>query len=179
MIRSTPGTLHYSLVAAIAAAVLLGTATTPLTGQAPQGAPPAPGQQSPSFRAGVDVVSLNVTVTDGTARYVTDLEAEDFSVFEDGVKQDVMLFNRTNLPIALALLLDTSASMETRLPSRRKRPSASRGVCGRRISPRSSTSTAGSSSCSPSPTAQPSSSRRFARPRPAAPRRCTTPSTSR
>jgi Ca-activated chloride channel family protein len=76
----------------------------------------APEQQSPSFRAGVDVVSLNVTVTDGAARYITDLAAEDFSVYEDGVKQDVMLFSRTNLPVALALLLDTSASMETRLP---------------------------------------------------------------
>ena len=37
-------------------------------------------------------------------------------MFEDGVKQDVTFFNRTNLPIALALLMDTSASMETRLP---------------------------------------------------------------
>jgi Ca-activated chloride channel family protein len=89
---------------------------TPLKGQAPQGGPPATSQQAPSFRAGVDVVSLNVTVTDGTARYLADLEADDFSVFEDGVKQDVMLFSRTNLPIALAVLLDTSASMETRLP---------------------------------------------------------------
>jgi len=61
-------------------------------------------------------VSLNVTVTDGTSRYLTDLQQGDFSVFEDGVKQDVMLFSRTNLPIALALLLDTSASMETKLP---------------------------------------------------------------
>ena len=43
--------------------------------------------------------------------------ADDFSVFEDGVKQDVTFFNRTNLPIALALLLDTSASMETKLPT--------------------------------------------------------------
>jgi Ca-activated chloride channel family protein len=68
------------------------------------------------FRAGVEVVSLNVTVTDGTARYVTDLTADDFNVFEDGVKQDVTFFNRTNLPIALSLLLDTSASMETKLP---------------------------------------------------------------
>src|SRR6185503_4485143 len=39
-----------------------------------------------------------------------------FSVFEDGVKQDVT-FNKTNLPIALALLLDTSASMEAKLPT--------------------------------------------------------------
>jgi Ca-activated chloride channel family protein len=74
-------------------------------------------QQAPAFRTGVDLVSLNVTVTDGTARYVTDLQAEDFSVFENGVKQDVTFFNRRNLPISLALLLDTSASMENKLPT--------------------------------------------------------------
>ena len=77
--------------------------------------PPATPQQ-PSFRVGVDIVSLNVTVTDTSQKYVTDLEQDDFQVYEDGVKQDVTLFNRTNLPIALALLVDTSASMETRLP---------------------------------------------------------------
>jgi Ca-activated chloride channel homolog len=104
--------LRYTLIAAVAAAMML----TALKAQAPQGGPAPAGQQPPSFRAGIDVVSLNVTVTDSTARYMTDLQAEDFSVFEDGVKQDVMLFSRTNLPIALALLLDTSASMETRLP---------------------------------------------------------------
>jgi Ca-activated chloride channel homolog len=71
--------------------------------------------QSP-FRAGVDLVSLNVTVMEGT-RYVTDLEQKDFNVFEDGVKQEVTFFNKTNLPIALAILLDTSASMDTKLPT--------------------------------------------------------------
>ncbi|HZT76486.1 MAG TPA: VWA domain-containing protein [Vicinamibacterales bacterium] len=71
-------------------------------------------QQPPSFRAGVDLVSLNVTVTEGT-KYLTDLNQQDFSVYEDGVKQDVTFFNKSNLPIALALLLDTSASMETKL----------------------------------------------------------------
>jgi len=90
--------------------------STPPTAQTPPPATAQPSQrQQPSFRAGVDLVSLNVTVTDGTARYVTDLGAEDFNVFEDGVKQEVTFFNRTNLPIALALLLDTSASMESRL----------------------------------------------------------------
>jgi len=78
--------------------------------------PPAAGsQQGPAFRVGVDLVSLNVTVTDASGRYVTDLSQEDFNVFEDGVKQDVTFFNRTNLPIALALMLDTSASMDTKL----------------------------------------------------------------
>jgi len=71
-------------------------------------------QQPPSFRAGVELVSLNVTATEGT-RYVTDLTQNDFSVFEDGVKQEITFFTRSNLPIALALLVDTSASMESKL----------------------------------------------------------------
>ncbi len=71
--------------------------------------------QQPSFRASVDLVSLNVTVADASGRFVTDLEPAAFQVFEDGVKQDVTFFNRSNLPIALSLLLDTSASMEDKL----------------------------------------------------------------
>lgn len=86
----------------------------PPAAQTPPPAPQAPTQQ-PAFTAGIDVVSLNVTVTDGTNHYVTDLKAEDFSVFEDGVKQDPSFFNRSNQPIALALLLDTSASMDEKL----------------------------------------------------------------
>jgi Ca-activated chloride channel family protein len=62
-------------------------------------------------------VSLNVTVSEnGSSRYVTDLEQQDFQVYEDGVLQEVTFFNKTNLPVALGLLLDTSASMETKLP---------------------------------------------------------------
>ena len=72
--------------------------------------------QGPSFRAGVELVSLNVTVTEGSsARFVTDLTQDDFDVFEDGVKQEVTFFTRSNLPVALSLLLDTSASMDTKL----------------------------------------------------------------
>jgi Ca-activated chloride channel family protein len=101
--------------AAVAASLAIGAAQTPQnpprTGQ--EGQPPP--RQQPSFRGGVELVSLNVTVTDGSQKYVTDLSQDDFNVFEDGVKQDVSFFSRTNLPIALALLLDTSASMETKL----------------------------------------------------------------
>ena len=67
------------------------------------------------IRSGVELVSLNVTVTDGT-KYVTDLNEPDFDVFEDGVKQDLTFFSRMQQPIALAVLLDTSNSMEARLP---------------------------------------------------------------
>jgi Ca-activated chloride channel family protein len=100
--------LQYALAAAAVAIALV-------TVKAAQ--PPPPTQPQVPFRAGVDVVSLNVTVTDGTTHFVMDLNKDEFNVFEDGVKQDVTFFSRTNLPIALALLLDTSASMESKLPT--------------------------------------------------------------
>jgi Ca-activated chloride channel homolog len=76
-------------------------------------APPTPAdRQRPSFRSGIDIVSLNVTVTDGSNHYVTDLAENEFSVFEDGVKQNITFFSRRQQPIALSLLLDSSASME-------------------------------------------------------------------
>ncbi len=76
---------------------------------------PQPLPQTPSFRAGVDIVSLNVTVMEPSQRYVTDLGQDEFEIFEDGFKQNITFFNRSQLPIALALLLDTSASMEEKL----------------------------------------------------------------
>jgi Ca-activated chloride channel family protein len=78
------------------------------------GQTPAKPQQQ-IFRAAIDVVSLNVTVMDPQNRYLTDLSEGDFAVYEDGTKQDLLFFNRSSLPIALSLLIDTSASMENRL----------------------------------------------------------------
>ena len=48
-------------------------------------------------------------------RYVSDLEESDFEVYEDGAKQAITFFSRVQQPIALAVLLDTSASMNERL----------------------------------------------------------------
>ena len=71
--------------------------------------------QTPSFRTGVDIVSVNVTVTTAMDRYITDLEQHEFVVYEDSVEQDLDFFTRSPLPIALALLIDTSASMERQI----------------------------------------------------------------
>ncbi|HEY8537043.1 MAG TPA: VWA domain-containing protein [Vicinamibacterales bacterium] len=71
--------------------------------------------QQPSFRAGVELVSLNVTVSDPSGRFITDLDQSAFEVYEDGVRQDISFFSRSNQPIALSLLLDTSASMEDKM----------------------------------------------------------------
>jgi Ca-activated chloride channel family protein len=74
--------------------------------------------QQGRFRAGIELVSLNVTVTDATQagfKYVTGLEQDDFEVYEDGTKQAITFFSRVQQPIALAILLDTSNSMEEKL----------------------------------------------------------------
>ena len=86
------------------------SAQAPATGQRP-GAP---------FRAGIEVVSLNVTVMDSTNRYIIDLDQADFNVFEDGVKQDLTFFNRRQQAVALSLLLDSSASMEENMETLQK-----------------------------------------------------------
>lgn len=99
---------------ATAAAALIAVAC--IIGLGAAGAqPPDTPAQPPSFRAGVDVVSLNVTVTDREGRFVTDLDESSFRIYEDGVQQDINFFTRTQLPIALALLIDTSASMDEKM----------------------------------------------------------------
>ena len=94
------------IVVAIAALICASTvvpsgqAPAPVTppAQTPAPAAPAPSQR-PAFRAGIDIVSLNVTVTDTMNHYVTDLGEADFSVFEDGAKQEVTFFTRRQQPI--------------------------------------------------------------------------------
>jgi Ca-activated chloride channel homolog len=67
------------------------------------------------IRSGVELVELNVTVTDATGKYTAGLAEDDFEVYEDGAKQKLTFFSATQQPISLAILLDTSASMEERM----------------------------------------------------------------
>jgi Ca-activated chloride channel family protein len=73
--------------------------------------PSKPTTAATTFRSGVDLVALNVVVTDGDQKYVAGLSSSDFAVFEDGVQQDVSFFGASDVPVDLAILLDTSASM--------------------------------------------------------------------
>jgi len=70
-----------------------------------------PAAQQTTFRSGVDLVALSVVVTDSRDKFVSGLSSADFNVFEDGVPQEVSFFSATPVPMDLALLLDTSASM--------------------------------------------------------------------
>jgi len=80
---------------ATAAAVLLtaaivSAATPRISGQATQ--------TPPVFRAGVDVVQLDVSVLDENRQPVRGLTAEDFTVYERGVPQSVVSFAAIDLP---------------------------------------------------------------------------------
>jgi VWFA-related protein len=61
-------------------------------------------------RTETSLVQLNVGVVDPNGRAVTSLSRNDFAVYEDGVKQQILHFEPTNAPFSLVLLLDTSGS---------------------------------------------------------------------
>jgi len=66
------------------------------------------------IRSGVDLVSLNVTVTSGES-FVSGLKKEQFQVFEDGAAQEITFFSGERQPIALSILIDSSTSMDQKL----------------------------------------------------------------
>ena len=73
-------------------AILLGVLTSIALSQAP------PQQPIPTFRSGVDVVLLDVTVLDKDRRPVRGLKADDFTILEDGKPQPVVSFEELDSP---------------------------------------------------------------------------------
>jgi VWFA-related protein len=61
-------------------------------------------------RTDVSLVQLNVGVVDPRGRAITSLSRNDFTVYEDGVKQPILNFEPTDAPFSLVLLLDMSGS---------------------------------------------------------------------
>ena len=81
---------------------------------------PAAGQttdQDDVIRVESDITNLPFTVMDKERRFITTLRAEDLRVLEDGVPQTLFTFQReTDRPLAIAFLIDVSASQEKTLP---------------------------------------------------------------
>jgi VWFA-related protein len=79
-----------SLVAAIVSVV----------GAMVMAAAPAPGPeaQQSTFRAGVDLIQIDVAVLDGKRRPVRGLTAENFTLLEDGKPQSIVAFTEVDVP---------------------------------------------------------------------------------
>lgn len=92
------------LVGVIVASMLPAQAPAP-AGQA------APGQEAPPIRVFSDEVIVPVTVTDDKDRFVNNLEAKDFHIYDQGREQKIVFFSRErNQPVVVGFLLDMSNS---------------------------------------------------------------------
>ena len=69
------------------------------------------------FHSDTRVVVCNTTVKDNSGHFVTNLPQSAFSVFEDGVRQQIRIFKREDLPVSLGLIIDNSGSMRAKRPS--------------------------------------------------------------
>jgi len=75
---------------------------------------PAPDRES-IFNIDTDMVMLDVMVVDQHNNTVFNLKKEDFSVFEDKIKQVIDNVSGAEAPISFGLLIDTSGSMRSKL----------------------------------------------------------------
>ena len=66
-------------------------------------------------RVNTTLVSIPVSVMDRDGKYIPNLRKEDFSIWEDGVEQQVAYFASTEKPFTVALLIDTSGSTRFKL----------------------------------------------------------------
>jgi Ca-activated chloride channel homolog len=83
--------------------------------------PPPPSKSSnvDSVRKDVNLVLVDVTVTDPYGRLVTGLDRENFRVFEDGKEQELMRFAEEDIPISIGVVFDVSGSMTDKIAKSR------------------------------------------------------------
>src|SRR5947199_291062 len=67
--------------------------------------------QETTFRVDVNLVRVLATVKDGAGRLIGTLGKEDFTVLDNGVRQQIAVFERrTEQPLLISLLIDNSGS---------------------------------------------------------------------
>ncbi|HEY0407775.1 MAG TPA: VWA domain-containing protein [Pyrinomonadaceae bacterium] len=72
-------------------------------------------------RVNTDLANILLTAIDKDRRFVTTLRREDLRVTENGAAQEISIFQReTDLPLSLAILIDTSRSQERTLPEEKR-----------------------------------------------------------
>jgi Ca-activated chloride channel family protein len=102
---------RWILAAAAAAAVAVAAADTRLGALDAQQSASGSGQDGFRFRSGVELINVDVTVTDRSGRFVPGLTLDDFIVYEDDKPVEVTHFSAERVPVSLGLVVDTSGSM--------------------------------------------------------------------
>ncbi len=111
---------------ALLVAALLSLASIPASAQQqpPKTLPPPAQNRAPAgdddddvLRVDADLATVLLTAVDKDKHFITTLRREDIRVVEDNVAQELSVFDReTDLPLTLAILIDTSRSQEYTLP---------------------------------------------------------------
>ncbi|HEU0184972.1 MAG TPA: VWA domain-containing protein [Blastocatellia bacterium] len=73
-------------------------------------------EQEVPIKVDTDVVTVPVIASDRADVYVPDLTKDEFTVYEDGLKQEIEFFAAVRTPFTVVLMLDTSASTQEKLP---------------------------------------------------------------
>jgi Ca-activated chloride channel family protein len=98
----------------VAAAGLLALSLIASPGNTPVSAEGGQGQQG-VFRSGTKIVPLYVTVTDAQSSLVPNLTRDDFEIFDNKIRQELVVFENQTQPITAVVMLDTSGSMTNSL----------------------------------------------------------------
>jgi VWFA-related protein len=81
---------------------------------------PAPPESAARVKVQVTLVNTPVTVRDSKGQMVHDLDAKDFRVTDNGVRQEIRHFDLGGDPLSVVILIETSSRIEPLLPGIRK-----------------------------------------------------------
>ncbi len=115
-------------LAAVALALLVSACCPNLGAQGTAETPSAPASNAlsrsqakgPTFKVQVNLVQVEASVRDEQGRVVDNLTRQDFRLYEDGVEQQIRYFSHDELPLAIALVLDSSTSVAAALQDLRE-----------------------------------------------------------
>lgn len=81
----------------------------------PEPTPPDTPQSVETLTVNTNLVMVPVIAMERSGLYLPDLQRDEFSVFEDGVQQNIAFFGKVSEPFHVVLMIDTSASTEAKL----------------------------------------------------------------
>ena len=130
MMHYRESTRLFVLLLVVAALLCVGVALSAKTEASVSGGPQAVPSPSPTpkreelpadsdevVKFDTNLTNIFFTAADKNKRFISDLKAEDIRVLEDGQQQEIFTFQTNiDLPLSLAILIDTSASEERTLP---------------------------------------------------------------
>jgi Ca-activated chloride channel family protein len=72
-------------------------------------------QRPPAFRSSVETVAVYATVRGSQGQFASDLRQDDFEIYDNGQRRDIVAFSNELQPTTVSILLDRSGSMTNQM----------------------------------------------------------------